>query len=171
MTSVLNMKYKYCLDCKIPKISNQIYYKYCKTCGYNHRTRPIGLKYNLVTIRKPFTKQHRQNISNAHKGMSKPWASQTMKERVGVKNHLWKGNNVGYHALHAWVKRHLGFPRFCWHCKIISPNKKYEWANKSHEYKRELYDWIPLCTTCHRVYDTESRGSIRRRFSTLYSWT
>ena len=59
---------------------------------------------------------------------------------------------VGMQALHSWVKRRLGKPQKCEHCGSTTA-KKYEWANKSHEYKRDLSDWIRLCTSCHRKYD------------------
>ncbi len=56
-------------------------------------------------------------------------------QTAGEKNHWWKGDKVGYFALHNWIQR------------------KFEWANKSGEYKRDLTDWIRLCTPCHAKYD------------------
>lgn len=70
----------------------------------------------------------------------------------GEKSHLWKGDDVGYGGLHAWVRRELGTPKHCANCQT-STSKKYEWANLSHSYKRELSDWIRLCTKCHINYD------------------
>ena len=64
----------------------------------------------------------------------------------------WKGNNVGYQALHTWVRKHKGTPQKCEHCGRTD-KKKYEWANIDHSYKRNLDDWIRLCTKCHREYD------------------
>lgn len=64
----------------------------------------------------------------------------------------WKGDKVGYSALHEWVKRMLGKPRFCEHCKRTD-KIKYEWANKSHSYRRDVNDWVRLCTLCHHKYD------------------
>lgn len=69
----------------------------------------------------------------------------------------WKGNNVGKNALHAWVKKHLGKPRFCEHCKTKKA-KQYDWANKSQTYKRDLKDWIRLCRSCHAKYDYPIRS-------------
>lgn len=70
----------------------------------------------------------------------------------GSKNPAWKGDNVGYGSLHDWVSLAKGKPNFCDHCKSTS-EKKYEWANISKEYKRELKDWLRLCTSCHNVFD------------------
>lgn len=64
----------------------------------------------------------------------------------------WKGNSVGKSALHDWVIRKLGKPMICDHCNSITA-KKYEWANKSQKYKRDLSDWMRLCTKCHSKYD------------------
>ena len=70
---------------------------------------------------------------------------------IGENNSNWRGDKVGYFALHSWVTRQLGKASKCEHCKTV--NLKYEWANKSHEYKRDLTDWISLCFSCHRKYD------------------
>jgi len=68
------------------------------------------------------------------------------------KNHSWKGDKVGYHGLHHWIYRNLGAPQKCEICGATK-KQKYEWANKDHKYKRNLKDWLRLCTTCHRNYD------------------
>lgn len=68
------------------------------------------------------------------------------------KHFAWKGDSVGRTALHDWVKARLGRPKKCEHCGTAMA-KKYEWANKSHKYKRELSDWVRFCTRCHREYD------------------
>jgi len=69
----------------------------------------------------------------------------------------WKGDNVGNGALHDWVERHLGKPNKCEHCKTET-SKKYDWANKSQKYKRDLNDWIRLCRKCHAKYDYPVRS-------------
>ena len=76
--------------------------------------------------------------------------------KQGNKNYRWKGDKVGYSGLHIWIRKMLGSPKYCEHCKTTKA-KKFEWANKSHLYKRELTDWIRLCTSCHRIYDRKSK--------------
>lgn len=71
----------------------------------------------------------------------------------GVKHPNWKGDQVGYAALHEWVYKTLGNPRRCSHCKSVSA-KRFEWANKSGKYRRVKSDWLRLCTSCHRAYDS-----------------
>lgn len=82
------------------------------------------------------------------------------KKRVNMQNEnnpAWKGNNAGLDALHNWVKRRRGIPEKCKHCGKL--NKKQngqwilEWANISREYKRNLEDWMGLCSKCHAKYD------------------
>jgi hypothetical protein len=72
------------------------------------------------------------------------------KSKVGNKNPSWKGKCAGYVALHIWVRRRLGR-------LLIVPKtknhraKRYEWANISGEYKRDLEDWHQLCPSCNRT--------------------
>ncbi len=72
--------------------------------------------------------------------------------KEGKEHFLWKGDEVGYQSLHCWVRRHKGTPQVCEYCGETE-KKKYEWANKSHKYLRNLNDWIRLCTSCHRLLD------------------
>lgn len=70
----------------------------------------------------------------------------------GDKSWAWKGELVKKSGLHDWVKKVLGKPNKCEHCGTTSANK-FEWANKSQKYKREINDWMRLCTKCHAKYD------------------
>lgn len=76
----------------------------------------------------------------------------TIRVRKGAEATNWKGDNVGYAGLHARVKIHRGRPSKCEHCGTTTA-KKFEWANKSGEYKTDLLDWLRLCTKCHIAFD------------------
>ena len=76
--------------------------------------------------------------------------------REGKEHHAWKGDKVGYFALHDWIRRRLGKPRKCEECGTENA-KKFEWANISREYKRNLSDWQRLCGKCHMKYDGYKR--------------
>lgn len=97
----------------------------------------------------------RQKMSEAHKGKRpKNWASAIAKAhaapfKVGEDHQFWKGDDVGYAALHAWVSRRLGTPSCCARCGTTTA-RRYEWANISREYRRDLTDWERLCVSCHR---------------------
>lgn len=78
---------------------------------------------------------------------------------VGSTNSKWKGNRVGYRALHYWVERQLGKAKECQECGLTKIPKGLQryfgWANKSHKYKRDTADWMQLCMQCHKIYDKQ----------------
>lgn len=67
---------------------------------------------------------------------------------INEKHGNWKGDKVGYYALHTWVSRKLGTPRVCENCGTEDA-KQYEWHNINALYKRVLGDWQRLCRSCH----------------------
>mgnify|MGYP001588843807 CR=1 FL=1 len=85
-------------------------------------------------------------------------------DRTGENHWFWKGDEVGRSALHRWVERGLGKPRFCEGCGT-EETKRYYWANKTYKYKRDLDDWLRLCARCHGKYDNigEKAWATRRR--------
>jgi len=72
------------------------------------------------------------------------------------KNGMWKGELTQYGPKHAWVIRNKEKPESCEHCGIRE--KKLDWANKDHKYKRNLNDYMALCRSCHRKYDKKLRN-------------
>jgi hypothetical protein len=64
----------------------------------------------------------------------------------------WKGDDVGYNALHHWVRKYGTKTGHCSHCGREGYT---EWANVSGEYRRDLDDFIELCVSCHRIFDGE----------------
>ena len=74
----------------------------------------------------------------------------------GKEHKLWKGDKVGYYALHTWVQRELGKPSTCEFCGATDLKGQFiQWANKSKKYKRDLKDWLRLCAKCHYHYDRD----------------
>lgn len=71
---------------------------------------------------------------------------------IGEKHPGFKGNNVSYSALHKYIRYHFGTPKKCEICNDIKA-KKYEWANISGEYRRDISDWKRVCTKCHQKMD------------------
>jgi len=53
-----------------------------------------------------------------------------------------------YRVVHYWIEKQLGTPTMCSECKSTT-KKRYDWANISGEYKKDLRDWIRLCRSCH----------------------
>lgn len=82
---------------------------------------------------------------------------------MGENASAWKGDNAGYHALHKWIQSRLGKPNKCDDCGITS-GKRFEWANISGKYLRDVNDWKRLCSVCHHKMDKiTDRGWITRK--------
>lgn len=72
----------------------------------------------------------------------------------GESHYAWKGDKVGYRALHSWIERKLGKPNFCEDCRNGKLNsRRYNWANISGKYLRNINDWRRLCVKCHKAFD------------------
>ena len=69
--------------------------------------------------------------------------------KLGRKNPQWK-DDVGYYALHMWVKRNKPFISICESCH---KKESYDLANISQEYKRDINDFEWLCRSCHMKKD------------------
>jgi len=79
--------------------------------------------------------------------------------KIGCKNPQWKGDKVGYKALHEWVRNHYSKPLLCDCCKSRMP---YDLANvsdkyNSETYNRDLVNWIWLCRSCHMKKDSRAK--------------
>lgn len=128
----------------------------------------------------PFTKGHTinkgrkhseeaaQNMSRSKQGANNPmWkgglskytchkchkhfeAHNRRRKYCSLKCSSWKGDDVGYTALHQWVYRYYGKASRCIAC---TTGKSFTWANISREYKRDITDWAQLCRSCHTKYD------------------
>ena len=74
---------------------------------------------------------------------------------VDEKHPNWKGDKVSYLGMHTWINNKLGKPDECQFCgKNKLFGKKIHWANISGKYKRNYKDWIRLCVSCHKKFDT-----------------
>lgn len=107
-----------------------------------------------------------------HKNMSKVLKEKGIKPKVhynasGDANMEWLADKVGNSGLHKWVARHLGKPNLCDHCGTTTA-KRFEWANKSGLYLRDLTDWLRLCTSCHRKYDGHAYKMWQTRRANLF---
>jgi hypothetical protein len=109
-----------------------------KACQYTHMERPSGLKYKIV-----------KDNPTSFKPGQQPWNEGRYK------------SEVGYNHLHKWVRKHKQKTGTCEHCQTAGFT---QWANKSHEYKRSLDDWLELCRKCHRRYDASHRGAAMTKF-------
>ena len=74
---------------------------------------------------------------------------------VGEDNPAYKGEDAGYGAIHAWVRRRKPKPKVCERCENPA---KLDLANKSGEYSRDLSDWEYICRKCHMSGDGRIEG-------------
>lgn len=115
-----------------------------KTCFYKYRRpRPCGLKYEI-------------------KVENRAWFRTDSPRATGDEHPAWRGGDVSYKRLHRWVREHREKPDSCEWCKATGP---LDWANLSHEYGRDLNDWVALCRKCHRNHDKgDARGAATRKY-------
>ena len=97
----------------------------------------------------PFHKNHKIN-----KGRE-PWNKGLKKEysiNSGENNPAWKGDKVGYHALHRYIEKRKNKPEECEIC-----NKKREielsFDHRLGNYTRNTEDYKYVCITCHRKFE------------------
>ena len=97
----------------------------------------------------------KSKIGNTNRlGISYPAWNKGLSGPKGKLSPSWKGNKVGYSGVHKWVESLKGKPNKCEHCLESGFIKQQiHWANIDHKYKRNLNDWIRLCTQCHYDYD------------------
>lgn len=95
---------------------------------------------------------HSGSFKNGHGDLVSRSSRVAAGEKLTNEKHPnWKGDDVGYSALHIWIRRHFGVPRKCEDCG--ESKGKMEWANVSGRYLRIQEDWKRLCVRCHRIFD------------------
>jgi len=72
---------------------------------------------------------------------------------LGKNNHNWKGSDASYSAIHKWLYVNFRKSDACEICGTTE--KKIEWSNRDHKYRRERKDWQSICRKCHRKYDKD----------------
>ena len=88
---------------------------------------------------------------------------------TGEKHPAWKGDKVGYYALHDWVQSRKGKAKYCLYAKTLYSDCRgqYEWANISQEYERDINDYMSLCNKHHNQYDSKFKVKAVARFKEL----
>lgn len=87
----------------------------------------VPRKGNGIYKHKPHTEKTKQKMKktalkigtgkwNKGKSHSEIVKSKISKALKGEKNGMWRGDKVGYNALHTWVRKRLLKPEFCQEC-------------------------------------------------------
>lgn len=134
--------------------------------------RPSGLKYNIKVKNKGWFKtgkDERAFVPEKGTRMSPETefkkgarASVATEFKTGQISHNFKGDAVGYHALHVWLRRNYGSPLACEKC---GSTINVEWASKDWTYSRTRESWWALCRRCHTRYDMDNAWGVA---TTLY---
>jgi len=100
------------------------------------------------------TKLHKKLISAGRKGThhSVETKNKLSKKKIGKNNPNWKGGIARYYSVHNWINKYHKKPKFCEICKQTNKTR-YNWANISGKYKKNITDWKRLCVLCHRKFD------------------
>lgn len=115
--------------------------------------RPIERKYNTKPNSTSFKKGHKKIggfiEGSKHTKESKRKVTQSLIGKFAEKSRRWKGLNASYTAKHKWILKHFGKAN---HCSLnpLHKAKRFEWANISGKYLREISDYIPVCPSCHQ---------------------
>ena len=68
----------------------------------------------------------------------------------GKDHYAWKGDNVGYRAIHDYMTRHKPKPD---RCELCDEKKPLDLACVSETYTRDPDDYRWVCRTCHHLLD------------------
>lgn len=142
--------FKKCLICnteKYVKPYQLAIWKYCsmKCRGVNQRGK-VGPRKGIIV-----SEEAKKKMSESHMGQI-AWNKNLKGFLEGDKHYKWQAENPSYRAVHAWVNKMLSQPKRCYFCKSTTA-LRYEWANISGEYKRDLTDFMRLCRKCHYALD------------------
>jgi hypothetical protein len=124
--------------------------KHCIDCG--KVISKWGTRCNSCTRRLTKGKKH---------VLSPEWRAKLIETMTGENNPLWKGDDVGYSALHDWVWRTKPKP-LDGLCQICHVAPLIEAANISREYHRDINDFLWVCKDCHEERDNEYLREIGR---------
>ncbi len=114
--------------------------KICEGCGILMRLRPCDVRKNI------------RCCSYECKGkMSRGKLS-------GSNNPMWKGDDIGYKAIHVWINVNFGKANMCENPECLHKSTKFEWAKiKDMAYERRRENFFMLCIQCHKRYDGWSK--------------
>lgn len=87
------------------------------------------------------------------------WRSTLRREQTNI----WKGDEVGYEGIHAWLRREFGLANKCEGEDCWGKSKAYHWANISGKYLRRRSDFKMLCASCHLRYDYAKFGARKNK--------
>jgi hypothetical protein len=86
----------------------------------------------------------------------------TSESKRGERNPSWRGDAVGYNAIHSWLSRRHPRRGVCDHCGKSTPTQ-YAFLRHPEPHTRQREDYAELCSSCHLKLDYASGQRRRRR--------
>ncbi len=99
------------------------------------------------------SKEYRKKISDGCIGRTAWNKGKKINQTLGNNNGMWKGDDVGYFAKHAWIRRKKGSAKICIDCGRTKKETRIEWSNVDHKYSRNINEYEARCSKCHKAYD------------------
>lgn len=112
-----------------------------------NKGRGIFCSHECSATGRSISEETKEKIRLAQVGIPRPQSGLS-----NEKHSQWKGDEVGYNALHRWIRRHLPESELCQFCNV---NKSRDLANITQIYNRDFSNWKYLCVSCHKKYDYE----------------
>ena len=116
-------------------------------------------KTRLSLLGKKHSPERIERIRAGLLGPNNPWRgrhhSKETKEKmsravISERRYNWTGDNVGYKALHKWIRTHLLEPEQCQNC---DRKTDLDLSNITGEYSRDFINWKYYCRLCHNRFD------------------
>lgn len=124
----------------------------CERCGlfrwvrYYHGVPISRLCRRCTQIGKIHSDEHKRKI-----GLTSTGRVLSTEAREKISKSKYKGDDAGVTEKHAWLRKLFGKAN---HCEYCHQNKsRFLWASLTHDYTRDVEDYIQLCDLCHRNYD------------------
>ena len=124
-------------------------------------TEIVAMYENGSTIRETQAVFKDVNVQTVLKLYGAKMRTSAKRNQSGSANHMWRGNEAGYKALHLRVAALRGKPSSCEWCDAAGYTGRFEWANLTGHYE-DVDDYIRLCVPCHRKFDADRRKSTEK---------
>ena len=142
---------KFCIDCGKPHQRG----KRCTSCSEKHNYDRQKRKTQICEMCGKITSKNATLCKKCSWiKREKEMTEEDKQNRKGEKCHSWKGDDVGYHGLHNWIRKIIPRPQFC---QLCNQNPPCDIANKTGIYSRDLNNWFWLCRRCHILYDMKPK--------------
>lgn len=155
-------KPKPCEDCGEMKRTGEG--RYCRPCSVDHNS-GCYKKGDRHRLGAKYPEEGKKKLSCIFKGVRRNPSGEFKKGQTSGSNNInWKGDEVGYYALHMWLKRNYSWSGVC---EMCNGDDNVQIASRDYSYTRNREDYMELCYKCHRKYDSENGWGVASRLFNL----